>query len=177
MTRCHFPPDATAWDILQKDFLQSFDNYAAGASSRRARGTGNDKRSRGRVYRVVHPPHRPEILNDLANLRTFALGLPRRLAKKCVYLESPETFSRWAHAAQCQQKNDMKIRSIQGDDYADTVSTTERKSAQVVNRQQRNGAGNSPERQGEPGDYAPTRPWPDRLVAPDYDTLELEGIA
>ena len=63
-------------------------------------------------------------LNDPANLRVFAYGLPRTLAEQC----SPEPFSQWAHAAQRQQKNDIKIVSIQGDDYDNGISRPVEKS-------------------------------------------------
>ena len=37
-------------------------------------------------------------LDDPANLRMFAQGLPRGLAEWCIDIESPDTFTQWMRA-------------------------------------------------------------------------------
>jgi len=78
-------PNKTAWDVLEEDFLQSFVDYVE-----RERACGKIKRlsmTDGRIDKYVAAfellAHRaPSIkLDDPANLRTFARGLPRRLAE------------------------------------------------------------------------------------------------
>jgi len=39
-------------------------------------------------------------LNDPSNLRTFARGLPQKLAEQCISIENPETFAQWTRAEQ-----------------------------------------------------------------------------
>jgi hypothetical protein len=51
-------------------------------------------------------------LNDPSNLRTFARGLPRKLAESCIVSENPEIFAQWARAAQRQQRNSLRNRFI-----------------------------------------------------------------
>jgi hypothetical protein len=63
-------------------------------------------------------------LDNPANIRMFAQGLPRGLAEQCIDIKSPDTFAQWARTAQRQQMNWMRKQSIQYDDYENTVSNT-----------------------------------------------------
>jgi len=129
------PPNVTAWDILERDFGQSFIDYVDREKAYNElcklsmAGDHVDKY----IAMFGHLVHCTDLkLNDLSNFQLFALGPPQKLAEQCILIKNPKMFVEWMCAAQQQQKNELKVRSIQGYSYNNTVSITVERSQQKL---------------------------------------------
>ena len=169
-------PNKTTWDVLEveEDFLQSFVDYVE-----RERACGEIKRlsmTDGRIDKYVAAfellAHRaPSIkLDDPANLRTFARGLPRRLARKMHGYRR-----RLLNGQTRQHKNWLKRVSIREDSY-DTVCNTEKKNQPRSTKRWGWQHTGRPDERG-PWGATPDSDTPIYLIPPDYDVDETDGIA
>jgi hypothetical protein len=88
-------PGTVAWDILEKDFLQAFIDYA---DEERARDELKRLAMQGdAVDKYITPfeqlARRASLeSNDPSNLRTFTRGLPRKLAESCLVFEKSQNI-------------------------------------------------------------------------------------
>jgi len=167
----------TAWDILERDFGQSFINYIDREKACNElckllmAGDHVDKyiTTFGRlVYRTDLK------LNDPSNFQLFALGPPQKLAEQCILIKTPEMFVEWTRVAQRQQKNELKVRSIQGYSYDNTVSITMERSQQKSTGKwgwKRTG------KTGRTWRRSPDLTLPSCLIPPDYDVDNMDGVA
>jgi len=104
----------------------------------------------------------------------FARGLPQKLAEQCIRIENPETFAKWTRAAQRQLKNELRLRSIQGSDYSNTISiTVEKSQPKSTKRWGWKRTGNT----GRTWRRLPNSTIPDHLIPPDYNVDDMDGVA
>jgi len=113
-------------------------------------------------------------LNDPSNFQLFALGPSQKLVEQYILIENPETFVEWTHIAQWQQKNKLKVQSIQGYSYNNTVSITMERSQQKSTGKWRWKCTRKTERTWR---RFPDLTLPGCLIPLDYDIDDMDGVA
>jgi Retrotransposon gag protein len=113
----YVPHGMTAWQVLKREFCNMFIDYAEHERAQdelvKLKMQGGDVDGYIASFEFLGHWARMD-LNDPTTLRLFARGLPHTLADACIDIDNPETFRRWANAAQRQQRNWMHKRAIHG---------------------------------------------------------------
>ena len=110
----------TAWEVLEADFKESFDDWLGRQIARTSlhKLTMKEDRLEEYIEEYEKLARRAKYgFNERHTIDIFAGGLRTKLFKACVYNEGPETFDQWTSAARSQyaewQANERKRRSRQ----------------------------------------------------------------
>jgi retrotransposon gag protein len=110
------PTMRNAWQMVEQDFRQTFVNYAIKEKAQDELHKLQMKEGNIDQYianfsllamDVQVDPNEPTIL------LLFYQGLPQRLAKKCIELDSLNDFTSWMKAAQRNQRNWILTQALQ----------------------------------------------------------------
>ena len=106
--KASIPFDITAWKVLERDFKNTFVDYAK--HERAADELKKLKMKEGRIDEYIAAferlAHRANAdLDNVMNLRLFAHGLLKPLCDICIDIDSPEMFEQWSNTAQRHQCN------------------------------------------------------------------------
>jgi hypothetical protein len=107
--------DPTAWQTLEQNFRNDFNDYAGPEIAQLA--IDKLRMKKGNVDQYIADFERLARragynVDDPSNLRLFAGGLPSQLAESCIGHEDPKTFEQWTKAAQRQQKKWLDKQSF-----------------------------------------------------------------
>ena len=104
----------TVWDVLEREFRDSFTDYADADKANREleKHRMKDGNLDGYIAEFQDLANRAGLdINAPNTLKTFAQGLPDGLWQECIRLDHPENFAQWAQSAQQNHRAWIQVQS------------------------------------------------------------------